>query len=149
MEEAPWDDVEQVEVRPTLEEEEALREVEYDLVRDLEAHGEDMPYRPTSEEGEDQELDDLDEVGEQPGGGEGDQQQPLPDPEPEGQDVPPVPLPKTPEETEEQQKVYKMVTMSICLPLASKSASEVLAGTQELFGTLRRHGYPVARMQGV
>ena len=108
-----------------------------------------MPYRPTSEEGEDQELDDLDEVGEQPGGGEGDQQQPLPDPEPEGQDVPPVPLPKTPEETEEQQKVYKMVTMSICLPLASKSASGVLAGTQELFGTLRRHGYPVARMQGV
>ena len=39
-----------------------------------------------------------------------------------------------------------MITMSICLPLASKSASEVLAGTQELFGTLRRHGYPVARI---
>ena len=38
MEEAPWDEVEQLEVIPdkdwpTLEEEEALREVEYDLAR--------------------------------------------------------------------------------------------------------------------
>ena len=57
-----------------------------------------------------------------------------------------VPLPKTPEEVEEHQKVYKTITMSICLPLASKSASEVLAGTQELFGMLTRHGYPVARI---
>lgn len=57
-----------------------------------------------------------------------------------------IPTPKTPPEVEDHQKVYKMVTMSVCLPLASKSASEVLAGTQELYGQLRRHGYPVARI---
>ena len=36
---------------PKLEEEEALREVEYDLAQDLEAHGEEMSSRPTSDEG--------------------------------------------------------------------------------------------------
>ena len=129
MEEAPWDDVEQLEVHPDwpkLEEEEALREVEYDLAQDLEAHGEEMSYRPTSDEGKEQEMGDSDGEGEQLGEGDGDQPQPLP--EPEGQDTPSIPLPKTPEEVEEHQKVYKMVTMSICLPLTSKSAAEVLAG---------------------
>ena len=72
MEEAPWDDVEQLEVHPdkdwpTLEEEEALRKVEYDLAQDLDAHGEEMSYRPTSDEGEDQEMGDPDEGDEQHG----------------------------------------------------------------------------------
>ena len=71
MEEAPWDDVEQLEVHPdkdwpTLEEEEALRKVEYDLAQDLDAHGEEMSYRPTSDEGEDQEMGDPDEGDERP-----------------------------------------------------------------------------------
>ena len=35
---------------------------------------------------------------------------------------------------------------ALCLPLASKSASEVLAGAQELYGLLMKHGYPVARV---
>ena len=52
---------------PTLEEEEALREVEYDLAQDLDAHGEEMSYRPTSDEGEDQEMGDPDEGDEQHG----------------------------------------------------------------------------------
>ena len=149
MEEAPWDDVEQLEVHPDwpkLEEEEALREVEYDLAQDLEGHGEEMSYRPTSDEEEEQEMGESDGEGEQLGEGDGDQPKPLPLPEPESQETPSIPLPKTLEEVEEHQKVYKMVTMSICLPLTSKSAAEVLAVTQELFGMLRRHGYPVARI---
>ena len=150
MEEAPWDEVEQLEVIPdkdwpTLEEEEALREVEYDLAQDLEAHGEEMSYRPTSDEGEDLEMGEPEED-EGQGGGGGDQLEPLPDTGPCEPEPPSVPLPKTPEEVEEHQKAYEMITMSICLPLASKSAAEVLAGTQELFGMLRRHGYPVARI---
>lgn len=123
---------------PALEEE-ALQDVEYEVTRDLTA-------RPTSDEGEFQGLDDCEEGGESPGKGDGAQQELLPDPEPEDRGEPSVPLPKTPEETEEHQKVYKMVTMSICLPLSSKSASQLLAGVQELFGVLRRHGYPVARI---
>ena len=82
MEEAPWDEVEQLEAPPdkdwpTLEEEEALREVEYDLAQDLEAHGEEMSYRPTSDEGEDLEMGEPEED-ERQGEGDGDRLEPLP-----------------------------------------------------------------------
>ena len=101
MDETPWDDVERLEVHPDwpqLKEEEALRDVEYEVEQDLAAHGEEMSYRPTSDEGETKTLE----------------------------------LWKKRENANYQ--------------LASKSASEVLAGTQELFSLLRRHGCPVARI---
>ena len=116
MEEAPWDEVEQLEVPPdkdwpTLEEEEALREVEYDLAQDLEAHGEEMSYRPTSDEGEDLEMGEPEED-ERQGEGDGDRLEPLPDLGPRDPEPHSVPLPKTPEEIDEHQKAYEMITMS-------------------------------------
>ena len=52
----------------------------------------------------------------------------------------------TEEELKKKNKPTKVVTMMLCVPLGSKSAQEVLAGTQELFTRLRRHGYPVGRV---
>lgn len=50
------------------------------------------------------------------------------------------------EELEKKYKPSKLVTMMVRVPLCSKSSSEALAGTQELFTRLRRHGYPVGRI---
>ena len=49
----------------------------------------------------------------------------------------------TEEELKAKYKPTKVFTMMLCVPLSSKSAQEALAGTQELFIKLRRHGYPV------
>ena len=75
-----------------------------------------MSYRPTSDEGEDQEMGEPDEGDEQQGEGDGDQLQPLPDPGPCEPESSSVPLPKTLEEVEEHQKVYKTITMHVHMP---------------------------------
>ena len=53
MDASPWDDEEQMEIHPEwpiLDEEEAIREVNYDP--DVDLGGDDFSYRPTSDEAE-------------------------------------------------------------------------------------------------
>ena len=59
------------------------------------------------------------------------------------------PSPKTPEEPEEHQKVYKMVNMSICLPLASKSASEVWAVEEAWLPATQLQGYTLMQVESL
>ena len=158
LEEAPWEEQEDMEIQhdwPRLEQEESMRDVIYDP-GPAPAEVDDFSYRPTSDEAEEEDIKQLEEgdrISESPEeeAGEDAQQDPeaVADLRVEEKTEEPsssIPMPKTPPEVEEHQKVYKMVTMSVCLPLASKSASEVLAGVQELYCQLRRHGYPVARI---
>ena len=62
-------------------------------LEDLEAHGEEMSYRPTSDEGEDLEMGEPEED-ERQGEGDGDQLEPPPDPGPSQPEPPSVPLSK-------------------------------------------------------
>lgn len=134
---------------PVLEEEEAeglpplapLREPWQEDYPDVE------DYYPPSEEHGPGILEDEEKMEDLQGG----EQNP-----PEGEQQGDVPLEEevreeerldepTEQELKKKYKPSKVVTMMLCVPLISKSAQEVLAGTQELFTRLR-HGYPVGRV---